>query len=65
MSAYARQNDIDAFVSDGGDGDRITVMIMPDELRWRFVDVTPATARLLAQRLNDAANGAEKNTPVN
>lgn len=65
MTEYARQNDIDAFVSEGGSGDRITVMIMPDERRWRFVDVTPATARQLAQRLNDAASNAEKNTQTN
>lgn len=65
MSAYAERNDIDAFVNDGGKGDRITVMIMPDEQRWRFVDITAETARELAKRLSDAANDAEKNTLPN
>lgn len=65
MSACAKGNDIDAFVSGGGGGDRITVMMMPDERAWRFVDITAAAARQLAQRLNDAASNAEKNTQTN
>ncbi|RJT41989.1 hypothetical protein D3227_04740 [Mesorhizobium waimense] len=64
MSAYAQENDIDAFVSDGGGGDKITVMMMPDQRRWQFANITPETARQLAQRLTIAANDAEKNTPA-
>lgn len=65
MSAYAKENDIDAFVSDCGRGDKITVMMLPDKRRWQFANITAEAARQLAQRLTDAANNAEKNTQAN
>lgn len=65
MSACAKQNDIDAFVSDCGRGDKITVMMMPDQRRWQFANITAEAARQLAKRLTDAANNAEKNSQVN
>ncbi|MER9628359.1 hypothetical protein [Mesorhizobium sp. M0296] len=36
-------------------------MMLPDQRNWRFVDISAATARLLAERLIAAATGAEKN----
>jgi hypothetical protein len=62
VSAVEKAGDtIDAFVSQGGDGGLITVMMMPDQRSWRFLDINPATAREFAERLLSAANAAERN----
>ncbi|TIT90351.1 MAG: hypothetical protein E5W41_00030 [Mesorhizobium sp.] len=62
MSTAEQANDnIDAFVTRGGAGELITVMMMPDARAWRFTDISPAAARKFAERLLTAANQAEAN----
>ncbi|TIN82220.1 hypothetical protein [Mesorhizobium sp.] len=62
MHAVEKPNDsIDAFVNRGGEGNLITVMMMPDGKAWRFADISPDKARQFAERLLSAANAAERN----
>lgn len=62
MTGVKQANDnIDAFVSAGGDGNLVTVMMMPDERAWRFTDIEPDAARQFAKRLLRAAHLAERN----
>jgi hypothetical protein len=59
VNAVAKVNDdnIDAFVNT--EGDKITVMMMPDRRAWRFMDISAAKARELGKRLLSAADAAE------
>ena len=58
-------NGIDAFVSDDGAGDRVTVMVTaitpPEMRRVQFVNISADDARVLADKLTRAANLAEQN----
>ena len=59
-------NGVDAFVSDDGAGDRVTVMVTaitpPEMRRVQFVNISADDARVLADKLTRAANLAEQNT---
>ena len=54
--------DIDAFVSDNGEGDEVSILMPPEMRKWQFVRISVDDARVLAAKLVRAANLAEKNS---
>lgn len=60
-SSPAMKAEIDAFVSDNGEGDKVSILMPPDMRQWQFVSISPEDARVLAAKLVRAANAAESN----
>jgi hypothetical protein len=54
---------IEAMVSDNGEGDKVTVVVPPELRQWQHFAITPDDARVLAAKLIRAANLADENRP--
>ena len=52
--------EIEAMVSDNGDGDKVTLVIPPELRQWQHSAISVDDARVLAAKLVRAANLAEK-----
>jgi hypothetical protein len=53
--------DIEAMVSDNGEGDMVTIVVPPELRQWQHFAILVDDARVLAAKLTRAANLAEKN----
>lgn len=53
--------EIEAHVSDNGEGDKVTLVVPPELRQWQHFAISVDDARLLAAKLTRAANLAEKN----
>lgn len=54
-------SEIEAMVSDNGDGDKVTLVVPPELRQWQHFAISVDDARLLSAKLTRAANLAEKN----
>ena len=57
--------DIEAHVSDNGEGEKITLVVPPDLRQWQHFSISIDDARVLIAKLIRAANAAEKNAKTN
>lgn len=55
--------EIEAMVSDNGEGDKVTIVVPPDLRQWQHFSISVDDARALAAKLTRAANLAAKNAP--
>jgi hypothetical protein len=53
--------EIDALVSDNGEGDSVVVLMPPEMRKWQFATISVDDARVLAAKLVRAANLAQAN----
>jgi len=53
-------NEIDAFVSNNGNGDKVSILMPPEMRQWQFVNISVDDARVLAAKIVRAANLIER-----
>lgn len=53
--------DIEAMVSDNGEGDKVTIVVPPELRQWQHFAISIEDARLLAAKINRAAALASVN----
>lgn len=54
-------SEIEAMVSDNGEGDKVTLVIPPELRQWQHFAISPDDALVLAAKLTRAANLATAN----
>jgi hypothetical protein len=53
--------EIEAVVSENGEGDKVTLIIPPELRQWQHFSISVDDARVLIAKLTRAANAAERN----
>lgn len=57
-------SDIDARVSDNGEGHSVTIVVPPELRQWQHFNISPDDARVLVAKLNRAIKLAECNASL-